>query len=80
MADLIGLVAKAGKSYLDKSISVDNWTFKCFYKITVAVCFACSATVTSRQFFGQPISCDVGTVRKSLLPYLAIKFPQICKS
>jgi len=63
MADLLGLVAKAGKSYLDKSISVDNWAFKCFYKVTVALLFACSATVTSRQFFGQPIACDVGTAK-----------------
>ena len=74
MADLIGLVAKAGKSYLDKSISVDNWTFKMFYKATVGLIFACSAIVTSRQFFGEPISCDVGTVCTPLQSSVSLCF------
>ena len=60
MADLIKPVAKR---ILDKSISVDNWTFKLFYQATVGLMISCAFVVTSRQFFGAPISCDVGTVR-----------------
>jgi len=61
MADILGLVSKASKSYVESNtISVDNWTFKFFYKATVLLVVLCSVLVTSRQFFGSPISCDVG--------------------
>ncbi len=34
MASLVGIVTKTTKSFLDvNTISVDNWTFKCFYKV-----------------------------------------------
>ena len=48
----------------DTSCSVDNWTFKCFYRVTTAVMISCSVLVTARQFFGAPIACDAGAVRK----------------
>ena len=63
MAALVGVVSKVTKSYFDvNSISVDNWTFKCFYKVTTVACVFCSVLVTARQFFGAPITCDAGSV------------------
>ncbi len=65
MASLMGVIPKAAKSFMDAtSISVDNWTFKCFYKITTTICLACSVAATARQFFGSPIICDAGKVRE----------------
>ena len=43
-------------------ISIDNWTFKLFYKATTTILLACSLLCGTKQFFGEPINCDV--VRK----------------
>ena len=68
MASLIGIVSKTSKSFfLDNSVSVDNWTFKCFYKWTTSIVIFCSVAATARQFFGSPIACDAGSVRMHLL-------------
>ena len=42
-------------------VSVDNFTFKLFYKWSVSLFIAGSVVVVSSQFFGEPISCE--TVR-----------------
>ena len=61
--DIVGIVTKATKVFLDvNTISVDNWTFKMYYKVTVMLTVFCSLIVTSRQFFGSPINCDAGIV------------------
>ena len=61
--DLLGVAAKTSKSYFEvNQVSIDNWTFKFFYKATVLLVVLCSVVVTSRQFFGEPISCDAGQV------------------
>lgn len=66
MANLFSIVTKATKSFLDvHTISVDNWGFKLFYKVTTAICLFSSAITTTRQFFGSPITCDPGTVRNA---------------
>ena len=63
MASLVGIVTKTTKSFLDvNTVSVDNWTFKCFYKVTTTVVIFCSVATTARQFFGSPIACDAGSV------------------
>ena len=41
------------------AISIDNWTFKLFYKATTTLCLACSVVASSKQFFGDPINCEV---------------------
>ena len=65
MAGLIGIVSKTTKNFLDvNTISIDNWTFKCFYKISTTVCILSSVIATARQFFGSPILCDAGSVSK----------------
>ena len=40
-------------------ISIDNWSFKCFYKITTSILLTCSLMSTTKQFFGEPIQCDL---------------------
>ena len=63
MAGLIGIVTKTTKNFLDvNTISIDNWTFKCFYKVSTTVCIFSSVLATARQFFGTPIACDAGSV------------------
>jgi len=60
--DLIGLVSKATRHFFDAgTISVDNWTFKMYYKLTIVVVIVMTTMVTSRQFFGHPIYCDAGS-------------------
>ena len=39
-------------------VSVDNFTFKLFYKWSVSLFIAGSVVVVSSQFFGEPISCE----------------------
>ena len=66
MASLMGVIPKAAKSFMEAAtISVDNWTFKCFYRISTTVLIACSVAATARQFFGSPIICDAGKVRST---------------
>lgn len=40
-------------------VSIDNFTFKLFYKWSVSLFIASSVTVFSGQFFGDPIHCDI---------------------
>ena len=39
--------------------SIDNWTFRLFYQWTTGLLLASSVIVTSNQFFGTPIECDL---------------------
>ena len=62
MAELLGAFGKAISSFLElKQVSIDNWCFKLFYKITTSVLILSSVLVTARQFFGEPIQCDAGS-------------------
>jgi len=61
MAELLGAFGKAISSFLElKQVSIDNWSFKLFYKVTTSLLLVCSVLVTARQFFGEPIQCDAG--------------------
>ena len=53
-------VAKVDLSFIVPSfqVSVDNFTFKLFYKWSVSLFIAGSVVVVSSQFFGDPISCE----------------------
>ena len=46
-------------SNLCRQVSIDNFTFKLFYKWSVSLLIASSVTVFSGQFFGDPIHCDI---------------------
>jgi len=60
MAELLGSAASATKLILDvNQISIDNYTFKFYYKATTSILVACSIASASRQFFGDPINCEI---------------------
>ena len=60
MAEILGAASAGTKLFLEvNAISIDNWTFKLFYKATTTLCLACSVVASSKQFFGDPINCEV---------------------
>ena len=68
MADIVNAISKATDSFLNiNTITVDNCTFKLFYKWTVTLLVACSVLVGSKQLFGGPITCDAGAVQPNKL-------------
>ena len=62
MADLIGLIRKALWFTEEDSLTIDSKVFQLYNKVTIIVFIASSVLVTTRQFFGHPISCDAGYV------------------
>ena len=61
MAELVlGAATTATKFFLEvNQVSIDNLTFKLFYKATTTILLAGSIVATSKQFFGDPINCDL---------------------
>jgi len=52
MAEIINAVTGITKGYLEiNAISIDNWGFKLFYKITTTLLVFCSILVTARYMF-----------------------------
>ena len=43
----------------DKEPSIDNWIFRLYYRWSSALLILGSITVSSNQFFGEPIQCDL---------------------
>jgi len=62
-AEGLGVVAKLASGFVNTRVSIDNWSFKFYYKYTTSLLLLCSAGTTARQFFGDPIECDAGAVR-----------------
>ena len=59
MATTVGLIKGATEVILGiGEVSIDNFTFKLFYKWSVSLFIASSVTVCSSQFFGDPIACE----------------------
>lgn len=50
-----------------QKIFIDNAVFRLHYRVTVAVLIGLSILVSSRQFFGDPISCIVDTIPKDVM-------------
>merc|ERR1712038_128654 len=70
MAEVLGAVTTATKFFFEvNQISIDNWSFKCFYKITTSILLTCSLISSTKQFFGEPIQCDLrdGGVNQAVL-------------
>jgi len=44
-------------------VSIDNWVFKLYYRVTPMIIGICTVLVCTSQFFGEPISCDAGQAR-----------------
>ena len=60
MAEILGAATTATKYFLEvNQITIDNATFKLFYKATTTLLLACSLLTSSKQFFGDPINCEV---------------------
>lgn len=58
MLDLMKLV----KSFLElEKVQTDNNVFKLHYKVTVALLLIFSLLLTSKQYFGDPIDCDLSS-------------------
>ena len=58
---LVNTLATSGtKLFLEvNTVSIDNWTFKLFYKATTTILLACAGLASAKEFFGDPISCEV---------------------
>jgi len=73
MAEILGAATTATKYFLEvNQITIDNATFKLFYKATTTLLLACSLLTSSKQFFGDPINCEVdwtngGAVNEAVL-------------
>ena len=49
MAELLGAFGKALSSFLElKQVSIDNWCFKLFYKITTSILILSSVLTTAK--------------------------------
>ena len=60
MAALMGAFTPATKYFLEvNKVSIDNWTFKLYYKATTSLLMALAAVASSKQFFGDAITCEV---------------------
>jgi hypothetical protein len=44
-----------------EEISIDNWIFKLHYKFSTAIWLGSSAIGVAKQYFGDPINCQVFT-------------------
>ena len=65
MAEILGAATSATKLFFEvNKVSIDNWTFKLFYKATSSMLMAFAFVASTKQFFGDPISCE--TVNVSL--------------
>ena len=59
MATTVGLIKGATEAVLGiGEVSIDNFTFKLFYKWSVSFFIAGSVAVCTNQFFGDPIACE----------------------
>ena len=60
MAEILGAATGATKLFLEvNKVSIDNATFKLFYKATTSLLMAFAFVASSKQFFGDPITCEV---------------------
>jgi len=60
MASLLAAASGASKLFLGEGEpSIDNWTFRLFYQGTTSILLISSVMVSSNQFFGEPIQCDL---------------------
>ena len=67
MATTVGLIKGATEVVLGiGEVSIDNFTFKLFYKWSVSLFIAGSVAVCSSQFFGDPVACETVSRAKIL--------------
>ena len=71
MAAIIAAFREALWFHDKKAPCIDSWTFILFNKVTAGLFVLGSVMVSGRQFFGEPIRCDAGAVRRSLSSILS---------
>ena len=72
MAEILGAATSATKFFLEvNQVSIDNWTFKLFYKATTTLLLGCSVIASSKQFFGDPINCEIVRISLQVLVFSA---------
>ena len=60
MTEFLGMASATTKVILGiKGVTIDNLTFQLHYKVTTAILMIGTALTTSKQFFGDPITCEV---------------------
>lgn len=60
MSEVLEAASGAAKLFLEFSkITIDNWTFKLFYRGTTTFLVTASVMASCKQVFGDPISCEV---------------------
>ena len=72
MAAALGIAKTATEIFLGVGqVSIDNLTFKLFYKWSVTLFIVCSVLVCTSQFFGDPVQCETVSKRfyKSLFRF-----------
>ena len=72
MSDALEAATGAAKLFLEFSnVTIDNTVFKLFYRGTTSVLVIGSILATSKQVFGDPISCGVVSiiVKDIFLPF-----------
>ena len=68
MATTVGLIKGATEVILGiGEVSIDNFTFKLFYKWSVSLFITGSVVAVAGQFFGDPISCETVSFRHIIL-------------
>ena len=50
-------------------VSIDNFTFKLFYKWSVSFFISGSVLVQASQFFGDPIACETVSLQLAAIKY-----------
>ena len=53
-------------------VSIDNFTFKLFYKWSVSFFISGSVLVQASQFFGDPIACETVSLLLAAIKYYMI--------
>ena len=60
MTEILGAATSATKGLFGfDGATIDNLTFQLFYKATTTLLMLFAAITSSKQFFGEPIACDV---------------------
>ena len=78
MAAALGIAKTATEIFLGVGqVSIDNLTFKLFYKWSVTLFIVCSVLVCTSQFFGDPVQCETVRTRINRKQVLKRKLDQI---
>ena len=73
MAAALGIAKTATEIFLGVGqVSIDNLTFKLFYKWSVTLFIVCSVLVCTSQFFGEPVQCETVSISLKFIFYISI--------